>query len=88
MTDLSIDARLLATEPSPNLGLNGKVASCAAALLLGGGLALGNIISWRQGALYLLGGALGVSLYHALFGFTQRGAFSSPIDAGRACAPR
>jgi uncharacterized membrane protein YedE/YeeE len=71
MTDLSVDARLLASEPSPNLGLNGKVASCAAALLLGGGLALGNLISWRQGALYLLGGALGVSLYPALFGFTS-----------------
>jgi hypothetical protein len=26
---------------------------------------------WRQGALYLLGGALGITLYHALFGFTS-----------------
>jgi hypothetical protein len=29
------------------------------------------MISWRQGVLYLLGGFLGLSLYHALFGFTS-----------------
>src|SRR3954463_3475197 len=70
MTDLSVDAPLL-TGRSPELSINGKVAALAAAILLAGATALMATISWRQGALYLLGGALGVSLYHALFGFTS-----------------
>src|ERR1700712_458437 len=70
MTDLSVDAPLL-TGRSPELSINGKVAALAAAILFAGATALMATISWRQGALYLLGGALGVSLYHALFGFTS-----------------
>src|ERR1700676_1033610 len=70
MTDLSVDAPLL-TGRSPALTINGKVAAVAAVILLGGAAALSSTISWRQGALYLLGGALGLSLYHALFGFTS-----------------
>src|SRR3954471_6694973 len=70
MTDLSVDAPLL-TGRSPALSINSKVAALAAAILLGGAVALSATISWRQGALYLLGGVLGLSLYHALFGFTS-----------------
>ena len=70
MSDLSVDAPLL-TGRSPALSINGKVAAIALALLLGGAAALSTTISWRQGALYLLGGALGLTLYHALFGFTS-----------------
>lgn len=70
MSDLSVDAPLL-TGRSPNLTINGKVASLAAIILLAGAAALATTISWRQGALYLLGGALGLTLYHALFGFTS-----------------
>jgi uncharacterized membrane protein YedE/YeeE len=70
MADLSVDAPLL-TGRSPSLGINGKVAAVAGCILLGGTLALWWTISWRQGVLYLLGGALGLSLYHALFGFTS-----------------
>src|SRR3954452_20000619 len=70
MTDLSVDAPLL-TGRSPSLTINGKVASAAAVILLGGAAALTAMISWRQGALFLLGGALGLTLYHALFGFTS-----------------
>ena len=70
MTDLSVDAPLL-TGRSPELSINGKVAALAAAILFAGATALMATISWRQGTLYLLGGALGVSLYHALFGFTS-----------------
>ena len=70
MTDLSVDAPLL-TGRSPALTINGKVAAVAAVILLGGAAALSSTISSRQGALYLLGGALGLSLYHALFGFTS-----------------
>jgi uncharacterized protein len=70
MTDLSVDAPLMSGRAASG-GINAKVASLAAALLLGGGAILAVAISWRQGALYLLGGALGVTLYHALFGFTS-----------------
>lgn len=70
MTDLSVDAPLL-TGRSPGLSINTRVAAVAAAILLGGAAILTAAISWRQGVLYLLGGALGLSLYHALFGFTS-----------------
>lgn len=71
MVDLSVDARLLAQESDEKLGVNPGVVGVAAALLIFGGLALGESISWRQGALYWVGGALGITLYHALFGFTS-----------------
>lgn len=71
MTDLSIDARLLAQEPDRNLDINRGVVAAAGAALVVGALALADVVSWRQGALYLVGGALGVTLYHALFGFTS-----------------
>ena len=69
MTDLSVDAPLLSAGSS--LGINGKVAAIATALLIGGAAALALMISWNQAVLYLLGGFLGVTLYHALFGFTS-----------------
>src|SRR4051812_6462836 len=70
MTDLSVDATLL-TGRSPTLSINSKVAALAAVILVGGAAALSATVSWRQGVLYLLGGVLGLSLYHALFGFTS-----------------
>ena len=47
------------------------IVAAAAAILLAGAVALSGTISWRQGWLFLLGGALGLTLYHALFGFTS-----------------
>src|SRR4051794_33251715 len=70
MTDLSVDAPLL-TERSPALSINARIAALAGAILLGGAALLMATISWRQGVLYLLGSALGLTLYHALFGFTS-----------------
>lgn len=70
MTDMSVDAPLLSGR-SDGLGINGKVTAIALALLVGGAVALAYVFAWRQGALYLLGGALGLTLYHALFGFTS-----------------
>jgi uncharacterized membrane protein YedE/YeeE len=70
MTDMSVDAPLLSGHSS-GLGINGKVTAIALALLVGGAVALAYVFAWRQGALYLLGGALGLTLYHALFGFTS-----------------
>jgi hypothetical protein len=74
MTDLSVDARLLpsrlgnAADETPT---SRKVVLFAAAALLAGALALASAYGWRQGALFVLGGALGLVLYHALFGFTS-----------------
>src|SRR4051812_7164386 len=70
MTDLSIDARLLAPDNDRH-GANFTVVVVAAAILLAGAAALSGTISLQQGLLFLLGGALGLTLYHALFGFTS-----------------
>ena len=48
-----------------------RVVVLATVLLSVGALLLAQIYGWRQGALYLVGGALGVALYHASFGFTS-----------------
>jgi uncharacterized membrane protein YedE/YeeE len=71
MTDLSVDARLLARESGEEPGINRAVVAVSAAALVAGAVALTQAFQWRQGALFLLGGALGLVLYHALFGFTS-----------------
>jgi len=71
MTDLSVDARLLASERGAAPPINSWVVFLASAVLGAGALALGDAYTWRQGALFLVGGALGIALYHALFGFTS-----------------
>jgi uncharacterized membrane protein YedE/YeeE len=71
MTDLSVDARLLASEREPVPHINASVVIAASAVLAAGSMALANAYSWRQGALFLVGGALGIVLYQALFGFTS-----------------
>jgi hypothetical protein len=71
MTDLSVDARLLAQERGAAPPINTWVVLLASALLAAGAIALGDAYAWRQGALFLLGGGLGLVLYHALFGFTS-----------------
>ncbi len=43
------------------------VAAVGLALLAGGALTLG-VESWKLGALFVVGGLLGVSLYHAVAG--------------------
>src|SRR6201995_3578054 len=71
MTDLSVDARLLAPQTERGHPASRGVVAVAGAILVAGALALGEAYSWRQGALFVLGGALGLVLYHALFGFTS-----------------
>jgi len=56
----------VARENRPDL----RVSAAALALLAGGAAWLMRAADWRQAALYLVGGALGVTLYHAMFGFT------------------
>jgi len=71
MTDLSVDARLLASERGAAPPINSSIVILASAVLGAGALALANAYTWRYGALFLIGGALGLVLYHALFGFTS-----------------
>jgi uncharacterized protein len=71
MTDLSVDATLLARERGAAPNVNGWVVILASAVLGAGAIALAEASGWRQGALFVLGGALGIVLYHALFGFTS-----------------
>ena len=40
-------------------------------LVAAGAVYLNQSVSWRQGALWIVGALLGVALYHASFGFTQ-----------------
>lgn len=47
---------------------NARVVAAAGLLLATGIAAIGSSFGWRSGALYLLGGALGLVLYHASFG--------------------
>jgi uncharacterized protein len=71
MTDLSVDASLLARERGAAPNVSGWVVILASAVLGAGAIALAEAYGWRQGALFVLGGALGIVLYHALFGFTS-----------------
>ena len=58
-----------------------------ALLLLAGGIAyLSDAVGGRQPSLYLIGGALGISLYHAFFGFT--GAYRRLFAEGRGSGVR
>jgi uncharacterized membrane protein YedE/YeeE len=73
--DLTVSAP--PTAPSTTTGapslpeINRSVVAIAATLLLVGALWLGETVSWRQAVLLLVGGAAGLSLYHASFGFTS-----------------
>jgi uncharacterized protein len=71
MTDLSVDASLLARERGAAPNVNAWVVILASAVLGAGAIALAEAYGWRQAALFVLGGALGIVLYHALFGFTS-----------------
>ncbi|MEB2843260.1 YeeE/YedE family protein [Endobacterium cereale] len=58
-------------EPRAALPLLGVPGISALLVLVAGTLALGGFYGPTQGALFLVGGALGISLYHAAFGFTS-----------------
>lgn len=60
-----------ASEPAqPSTTINPR-AVWAGGLLVIASVLLGLVAGWRQGLLLLIGGALGVVLYHAAFGFTS-----------------
>ncbi len=62
-------ARAAYAEP-PRLGGQWLVAALGVTILASGALYLG-AASWRLGTLFLIGALLGMSLYHAAFGFTS-----------------
>ncbi|MCZ6842918.1 MAG: YeeE/YedE family protein [SAR324 cluster bacterium] len=54
---------------APRMPIQWAVTGLGALVFLAGGLLLG-AGSWKHGLLFLVGGLLGMSLYHAAFGFT------------------
>ena len=60
--------------------IQGPVVGVACVLFAGGALALSVPYGWRHAALFVLGGALGLVLYHAAFGFTA--AFRALVAVG------
>lgn len=70
-----------ATVPAPYVPrVQPRVVTTAAALLAAGALTLAVPYGWRHGTLFLVGGALGLVLYHAAFGFTA--AFRALVSVG------
>jgi uncharacterized membrane protein YedE/YeeE len=67
-------------------GIDWRVVGAAALLLAAGVVWLERVEDWRQAVFLLLGGALGLVLYHALFGFT--GAWRVFIADGRGAGLR
>src|SRR5918995_5866626 len=66
----SMSASAVIAEASPLPAAQRTVVFSAIVVLLGGALMLGQQ-GWRYGALLLIGALLGMSLYHAAFGFTS-----------------
>ena len=58
-------------DDAPPVAPDWRVAGLALALLLGGAAYVASAASGRHAALYLLGAALGLVLYHAAFGFAS-----------------
>jgi uncharacterized membrane protein YedE/YeeE len=50
--------------------MNGRVLAAAGLAIAGGAVLLGRAVGARQAAIFLIGVAAGVTLYHAAFGFT------------------
>jgi len=55
----------------PELRLNSRPLWLAVLALGAGAIYLAQQVGWRQSALWIVGALLGVTLYHAAFGFTQ-----------------
>ncbi|WP_026350258.1 YeeE/YedE family protein [Bordetella sp. FB-8] len=61
----------LSLPASPPLFTHRKPLAAALLIWLAGAAYLMQTTSWRQGTLWLVGALMGVTLYHAAFGFTQ-----------------
>ena len=67
---ITVSALPQAAAPRP-IQINRKPLWIALTLLLAGATYLFETVSWRQSALWIVGALLGITLYHASFGFTQ-----------------
>lgn len=68
---MSTPASVLPLSPAAPIQINRKPLLVALLLVLAGAVYLLQAVSWRQSALWIVGALLGVTLYHASFGFTQ-----------------
>ena len=72
MTDVgTASPRPMTTGAPPPLRIDGRVVSMSLVALVTGSVYLRQVVHWRQAALFLVGGVLGLLLYHAAFGFTS-----------------
>mgnify|MGYP001616304239 FL=1 len=72
MTDLTNGSSFTPSVPlDRDRAIDLRVVGTAVILLLAGAVYLNESVTWRQAALFLVGGAAGVILYHADFGFTS-----------------
>ena len=69
MSTATFEQRLPATIARPSF--NPAPVVVALMVIAAGTLFLGTTVTWRQGALFLVGVGAGVVLYHAAFGFTS-----------------
>lgn len=91
MTDVSVRTDLLASERARGpTRFSGQsiVVGVAGALLIAGACALVLTQSWRQGALFLLGLALGLLCIMPCSDSPRLGAWPLPTGGARACARR
>ena len=88
MTDVSLDAPILASKAGPSVGINLKISVTAAALLAVGTLALAATVSWRQVLSIFLAARWGLRFITRCSASPPPGAYSYPIGAALACAPR
>lgn len=61
----------IAAAATPVSPVNLRIVSTAIVLFAAGSVYLERLVHWRHGALFLVGGVLGLFLYHAAFGFTS-----------------
>jgi len=71
MSTVTLPGGEVSAAPRLAPAINGRVVGLAGLVLLAGVLLLSVVIDARQAALYALGAALGIVLYHAAFGFTS-----------------
>lgn len=81
-----VQALGLRSPAAGGLGADPRTVAIAAGGLVLGAILLSQGMSWRMAALFLIGGALGLVLYHAAFGFTS--AWRAFIADGRGAGLR
>jgi hypothetical protein len=64
------DSAIFVPPATPTPPLDRRVVAAALFLLIAGAGWIVHAVSWRQASLFVVGGVLGVALYHAAFGFT------------------